>query len=88
MTVDKVAVTDLEHVRVRLIEDVQSRLTRNTAQFLRTLVGGEPDFDAIGLPSAVNLPAVQWKLQNIQKLRDTNPEKHTAQCESFESLLS
>ena len=88
MTVDTVAVTDLEQVRNRLIEDVQSRLTDSAAQCLRTLVSGEPDFHAIGLPSAANLPAVQWKLQNIQKLRDTNPEKHAVQCESLESLLN
>lgn len=88
MTVDTVAVTDLEQVRNRLIEDVQSRLTESAAQFLRTLVHGEPDFKVIGLPSAANLPAVQWKLQNIRKLRDTNPEKHATQCESLESLLS
>lgn len=88
MTVDAVSVAELEHVRGRLIEDVQSRLTDSAAQFLRTLVGGEPDFDAIGLPSAAELPAVQWKLQNILKLRDTNPEKHATQCESLGSLLS
>ncbi|MCB9972643.1 MAG: nucleotidyl transferase AbiEii/AbiGii toxin family protein [Hyphomonas sp.] len=88
MTVDAVSVAELEHVRVRLIEDVQSRLTGHAAQFLRTLVEGEPDFNVIGLPSAADLPAVQWKLQNILKLRDTNPEKHATQCESLESLLS
>jgi predicted nucleotidyltransferase component of viral defense system len=87
MTVDAVRVTDLEQVRVRLIEDVRSRLTGNAARFLRTLVEGEPDFDAIDLASAADLPAVQWKLQNILKLRDTNPEKHAAQRISLNSLL-
>lgn len=87
MTVDVVSVAELEQVRVRLIEDVQSRLTGNAAQFLRTLVEGEPDFDAIGLASAADLPAVQWKLQNILKLRDTNPEKHAAQRTSLDTLL-
>lgn len=87
MTVDAVSVAELEHVRVRLIEDVQSRLTGNAAQFLRTLVEGEPDFDAIDLASAADLPAVQWKLQNILKLRDTNPEKHAEQRTSLDSLL-
>ena len=88
MTVDAVSVAELEEVRIRLIADIQSRLTGNTARFLRTLVEGEPDFDAIELPSAADLPAVQWKLQNILKLRDTNPEKHAVQFESLESLLS
>lgn len=87
MTVDAVSVAELEHVRFRLIEDVQSRLTGNAAQFLRTLVEGKPDFDAIGLPSAADLPAVQWKLQNILKLRDTDPEKHAGQRSSLDTLL-
>lgn len=87
MTVDMVTVTDLEHVRVKLIEDVQARLTGDAAKFLWTLLRGKPDFDAIGLPNAANLPAVQWKLKNIQKLRDTNPEKHATQCDSLEMLL-
>ena len=87
MTVDAVSVAELEHERVRLIEDVQSRLTGNAAQFLRTLVEGEPDFDAIDLASAADLPAVQWKLQNILKLRDTNPEKHAGQRTSLDTLL-
>jgi predicted nucleotidyltransferase component of viral defense system len=87
MTVDAVTVADLEHVRVRLIEDVQSRLIGDAALFLRTLVDGEPDFDTIELPSAAALPAVQWKVQNILKLRESNPEKHAAQRESLEALL-
>ena len=88
MTVDAVSVADLEHVRVRLIKDVRSRLTGNAARFLRTLVDGEPDFDAIDLASAADLPAVQWKLQNILKLRDTNLEKHAAQSKSLKALLN
>ena len=88
MTVDAVSVADLEHVRVRLIKDVRSRLTGNAPRFLRTLVDGEPDFDAIDLASAADLPAVQWKLQNILKLRDTNLEKHAAQSKSLKALLN
>jgi len=87
MTADAVSVAELEEVRIRLIVDIQSRLTGNAALFLRTLVDGEPDFDAIDLASAADLPAVQWKLQNILKLKDTNPEKHAAQRISLNTLL-
>ena len=87
MTVDAVSVAELKQVRIRLIADVRSRLTGNAARFLRTLVEGEPDFDAIDLTSAADLPAVQWKLQNILKLRDTNPEKHARQRTSLVTLL-
>lgn len=88
MTVDAVTIADLVQVRARLIKDVQSRLINNAAQFLRTLVNGEPDFNAIGLPSAAELPAVQWKLRNVLKLRETNPDKHADQRASLERLLS
>ena len=88
MTVDTVTLAELEQVRLGLVEDVQSRLDKNAAQFLLTLVDGAPDFDAIRLPSAAELPAVQWKLRNILKLRETNPEKHAAQRTCLETLLS
>ena len=86
MTVAAVTIADLEQVRIRLIEDVQSRMIGNAAQFLHTLVNGEPDFDVIDLPFAADLPAVQWKVRNILKLRDTNPEKHAAQRTSLDIL--
>ncbi|MBA3070548.1 MAG: nucleotidyl transferase AbiEii/AbiGii toxin family protein [Hyphomonas sp.] len=87
MTDDPVTVADLEAVRVRLIQDVQSRLNHNVAHFLRTLADGAPAFEAIGLASAAALPAVQWKLRNILQLRDTNPEKYAAQRTRLETLL-
>ena len=87
MTDDAVTVADLEAVRVRLIQDVQSRLNQNAAHFLRTLADGAPAFEAIGLASAAALPAVQWKLRNILQLRDTNPEKYAAQRTRLETLL-
>jgi hypothetical protein len=87
MTNDAVTVADLEAVRVRLIQDVQSRLNQNAAHFLRTLADGAPAFEAIGLASAAALPAVQWKLRNILQLRDTNPEKYAAQRTRLETLL-
>ncbi len=87
MTRDTVNINDLKAVRVRLIQDIQSRLKHNASHFLRTLADGAPDFEAIGLPSAGTLPAVQWKVRNIQKLRDTNPQKSAAQRDRLEALL-
>ena len=87
MTDDAVTVADLEAVRVRLIQDVQSRLYQNAAHFLRALADGAPAFEAVGLASAAALPAVQWKLRNILQLRDTNPEKYAAQRTRLETLL-
>jgi hypothetical protein len=34
-----------------------------------------------------NFPAVQWKLLNLQKLKDNNPDKHREQYEALEKLF-
>jgi len=88
MTAGPISIGNLDAVRVRLIDDIRSRLKEGAAQFLRALVEGAPDFDAIGLPSATALPAVQWKVRNILKLREANPETHAAQRASLEDLLA
>lgn len=88
MTAEPISIGDLEAVRARLIDDIKSRLKDSAARFLRALVEGAPDFDAIGLSSATALPAVRWKVRNILKLRDVNREKHAAQRASLEALLA
>jgi hypothetical protein len=37
---------------------------------------GEPQWDLLGIPGLAQLPALQWKLQNLQELRQRNPKKH------------
>jgi hypothetical protein len=49
------------------------------AVFLLSLQDAAPDFDVIGLPQAADLPAVKWKLLNLQKLISENPAKHDEQ---------
>ncbi len=50
-----------------------------------TLVG-EPDFGLIGLPHAANLPAVRWKVQNLQKLKRDNLDKHMERRIALEAV--
>lgn len=78
---------DLIETRARLHADIRERLTGGAATFLLGLHNAEPDFDLIGLPNAANLPAVRWKLINLEKLKRTNPEKHAAQRATLEDLL-
>lgn len=39
-------------------------------EFLLSMKEGVPDWDLLGIPDVNELPAVQWKLQNIQKLAE------------------
>jgi predicted nucleotidyltransferase component of viral defense system len=82
-----VTLDELCEVRSSLIEDIQSRLSGNTARFLLSLQAGEPDFSLIGIPDAANLPAVKWKVLNLKKLIKNNPKKHSEQTSELMSLL-
>lgn len=87
MTRTQVPLDILLATRLKLIADVQSRLDTNARQFLLTLQDGEPDFAAIDRSQAAHLPAVQWKLLNLNKLKRDNPIKHAAQRDALVKLL-
>ena len=87
MTKEAVPLKTLETARLQLIANIQSRLTGDTTAFLRGLQKGEPDFQLIELPDAANLPAVQWKLLNIEKFKRINPASHAEQTAKLEALL-
>ena len=73
MTIEPVGLGDLKAARSRMTADILSKLDDNAMRFLLSLHDGEPDFEVIGLPKAAELPAVRWKLLNLQKLKEQNP---------------
>ncbi|MFK7944160.1 MAG: nucleotidyl transferase AbiEii/AbiGii toxin family protein, partial [Paracoccaceae bacterium] len=79
MTKYSVSLEALNDVRARLIDDIHSRLNDAAQAFLLSLQDATPDFGVIGLPQAADLPAVKWKLLNLQKLIADNPAKHAEQ---------
>jgi predicted nucleotidyltransferase component of viral defense system len=87
MTRDVVSLDELEAARVRLLDDIRTRLTGDAATFLLSLHDAEPDFGLVGLLGADRLPAVQWKLLNLRKLKADNPKKHAEQRAQLKALL-
>ena len=87
MTVLPVTVDELGAARDILIQDIRGRLSERTAEYLLGLADGEPDFDLIGLPDAAGLPAIRWKLQNVETLKQQDPAKHRGQAIALERLL-
>ena len=87
MTRERITQPALEAVRTRLFADIRNRLTGDIAAFLLSLHDAEPDFELIGLPEALYLPAVQWKLLNLRKLKAENPKKHARQRAMLETLF-
>ena len=87
MTRTPVDLDTLLATRRRLVADLQSRIDDAARQFLLSLQDGAPDFAAIARPQAAELPAVKWKLLNLNKLRLENPGKHAAQRDALLKLL-
>lgn len=87
MTREAVTKEALVATQTRLYADIQEHLLGDTADFLLSLHDAEPDFGLIGIPEAAALPAIRWKLVNLEKLRRSNPEKHAAQRSALETLF-
>lgn len=87
MTKETVTLQTLYEARDALIGDIQTRLSGNAAAFLIGLQNGDPDFTLIDLPEAADLPAIRWKLLNVSKFKQRNPERHQEQTDSLMALL-
>ena len=87
MTKTPVDLDELLETRNQLIADIQSRFDENAKRFLLSLQDGTPDFSAIDRQQAADLPAVRWKLINLNKLKSENAGKHAGQRGQLEKLL-
>jgi hypothetical protein len=47
------------------------------------LVQGKPDWSLMACPHLRELPAIQWKLQNLAKLKKSNATKFAAQSDEL-----
>ena len=87
MTRESVSRSALAETGLRLHADIKSRLKDEIAGFLLSLHDAAPDFGLVGLPEAAGLPAIRWKLINLEKLKQADPEKHAVQRRALESLF-
>lgn len=76
-----------ESTRKQLIGELQKILSDRDCQFLISFKRGSPDWNLFPWSNLQDLPAVQWKLQNINQLLKNNPKKHAAQLQSLEHCL-
>jgi predicted nucleotidyltransferase component of viral defense system len=68
--VDKsVTLDELLEAREDLIREIVGKMPDQHRRFLISVKRGEPDWALLDLPTAKNLPAVRWKLENLAKLK-------------------
>jgi predicted nucleotidyltransferase component of viral defense system len=85
MTEEPVDIVDLVEIQRRLPEELVSRLDEDERAFLLSIKRAEPEWARLGIDHLEQLPALQWKLQNIQKME---PAKRREMLELLERTLA
>jgi len=81
-----VTVADLEATQLEVPALLRSMLTNAERRFLLSIKLGEPDWALLPIPHFAQLPAVRWKLDNIEALK-RNPGKHADAVERLRRIL-
>lgn len=87
MTREPIELEALEEARDRLLADVPSRLTAKQRAFLIGLARAEPDWSLVACPHASELPAIRWRLQNLEQFKATRPDEFERQVRTLEDAL-
>ncbi|MDE2346497.1 MAG: nucleotidyl transferase AbiEii/AbiGii toxin family protein [Gammaproteobacteria bacterium] len=87
MTIEPVELDSLLAARERMIRELQQGLTADERRFLLSLVAAEPEWKLLDLPHLEQLPGPRWKLQNLERLRESNAGKFAKQSAVLTRLL-
>ncbi len=83
-----VTLARLQEVRHKLRTELPAALTANQREFLLGLVANDPDWRLMKYPHLSQLPALRWKLQNLTRLKRSNPSKFAQQAEELRRRLA
>jgi predicted nucleotidyltransferase component of viral defense system len=90
MTREGVALAVLEQTQDQLMAHLPGALTASHRDFLLSLVSAEPAWELMPFKHMRHLPALQWKLLNLRKLKSRNASRFAAQhdelAEKFKNL--
>lgn len=84
MAVEEVEYEELVAIRDRLIETIRNTMTENEKKFLLSIKHGQPDWNLMPVTGIDQLPAIQWKLINIRKMR---PSKQAESLQRLRAVL-
>jgi predicted nucleotidyltransferase component of viral defense system len=87
MTTEPVKLVELLSVRDRLVAELPQTLDSNERQFLLSLVRNAPEWRLLEIAHLEQLPAVRWKLRNLEQLAKSSPKKFTEQADALNRLL-
>jgi predicted nucleotidyltransferase component of viral defense system len=84
MTRDAVTLDELLEAQEVLITNIQTNLTSDEKEFLLSFKCRDPQWAKLGITGIEKLPAIQWKIQNLNKM---DPEKHRVALENLKRVM-
>lgn len=87
MTAVDCALKTLLAARARMRQEMPQRLSANHRRFLSGLVRAQPDWSLVQCPHAAELPALRWKLANLEAFRKRRPDDFAAQAAALDAGL-
>lgn len=87
MTREPIELEALEAARDRLLEDLPNKLTASQRAFLISLSRAEPDWSLVACPHASELPAIQWRLRNLEQFKARRRDEFERQVKALEAAV-
>lgn len=84
MTRVPVTLDELVTARQTLLTVIRERMTAEDRAFLLSVKGRTPDWRLLGLEGVADLPVVQWKLINLERME---PARHRQALDRLKSVL-
>lgn len=85
MTKEKFTYDMYENTRVQLLEMVKNNISSEIAELIISFSEGKPNWSIFNFEV---FPGIKWKLMNIKKLKEQNPEKHIKQMLELKRILN
>jgi predicted nucleotidyltransferase component of viral defense system len=87
MTREPVTLQTLLQARARLFGELPSRISDKHKTFLVGLARAAPDWSLLECKHAKNLPAIRWRIENLEKFRTANAAEFERQAKALEDRL-
>lgn len=79
MTSQEISLAELEDVQRLVRDELPKQLDEAERRFLVSLVSNVPDWTLLGIPHLQDMPAIRWKLANLERLQRDNKIKFAEQ---------
>ena len=84
MSEEQFSYEEYEFIRETMVKTVQASITELNKLFILGYKNCIPDWSIYNFEA---YPSIKWKLQNLEKIKTTNPAKHKELCDSLKRKL-